>query len=56
MFIYVPCYRNVLKKTRRYLNDAQQILDIVYGPWHETYNEIETKMAVLFNILQNFNV
>ncbi|CAL1689834.1 unnamed protein product [Lasius platythorax] len=49
-------YKNVLKKTRRYLNDAQQILDIVYGPWHETYNEIETKIAVLFNILQNFNV
>ncbi|KAM0725205.1 SET and MYND domain-containing protein 4 [Formica fusca] len=49
-------YKNILKKTRRYLNDAQQILDIVYGPWHEIYNEIETKMAILFNILQNFNV
>ncbi|XP_072746541.1 SET and MYND domain-containing protein 4 [Anoplolepis gracilipes] len=49
-------YKNILKKTRRYLNDAHQILDIVYGPWHEVYNEIETKMVILFNILQNFNV
>jgi len=53
---YVFCYRNVLKKTRRYLNRAQEIIDLTYGPWNEVYREIAAKKEILSSILKNFNV
>lgn len=53
---YVFYYRNVLKKTRRYLNRAQEIIDLMYGPWNEVYHEIAVKKEILFSILKNFNV
>ncbi|TGZ49030.1 Uncharacterized protein DBV15_10838 [Temnothorax longispinosus] len=49
-------YKNVLKKTRRYLNRAQEIIDLTYGPWNEVYREIAVKKEILSSILKNFNV
>ncbi|XP_011635042.1 SET and MYND domain-containing protein 4-like isoform X1 [Pogonomyrmex barbatus] len=49
-------YKNVLKKTRRYLNRAQEIIDLTYGPWNEVYQEIAVKKKILSSILKNFNV
>jgi len=46
----------VLKKTRRYLNRAQEIIDLTYGPWNEVYREIAAKKEILSSILKNFNV
>ncbi|KYN41167.1 SET and MYND domain-containing protein 4 [Trachymyrmex septentrionalis] len=49
-------YKNTLKKTRRYLNRAQEIIDFTYGPWNEAYQEIAVKKEILSSILKNFNV
>ncbi|KAL0119343.1 hypothetical protein PUN28_007693 [Cardiocondyla obscurior] len=49
-------YKNVLKKSRRYLNRAQEIIDLFYGPWNEIYREIDVKKKILSSILKNFNV
>ncbi|KYN29622.1 SET and MYND domain-containing protein 4 [Trachymyrmex cornetzi] len=49
-------YKNTLKKTRRYLNRAQEIIDFTYGPWNEVYHEIAVKKEILSSILKNFNV
>lgn len=49
-------YKNVLKKTRRYLNRAQEIIDLAYGPWNEVHREIAVKKDILSSILKNFNV
>ncbi|KYM99194.1 SET and MYND domain-containing protein 4 [Cyphomyrmex costatus] len=49
-------YKNTLKKTRRYLNRAEEIIDFTYGPWNEVYHEIGIKKEILSSILKNFNV
>lgn len=49
-------YKNVLKKTRRYLNRAEEIINLTCGPWNEVYREIAVKKEILSSILINFNV
>jgi len=45
--------RNILKKTQENLDRAYEIIDFAYGPWHEIYREIITKIEIFSSILQN---
>ncbi|XP_046603722.1 SET and MYND domain-containing protein 4-like [Neodiprion virginianus] len=49
-------YKNALKKTRRFLDHAKQIMDLNYGPWNSGFQEIEKKAQQLSAILRNFNI
>ncbi|XP_012219743.1 SET and MYND domain-containing protein 4-like [Linepithema humile] len=49
-------YKNILKKTRRYLNRSQEIVDLAYGPWSVLHNETVVKKKVLEDILKDYNV
>ncbi|EFN83374.1 SET and MYND domain-containing protein 4 [Harpegnathos saltator] len=49
-------YKNVLKKTRRYLDRAEEIVNFTYGPWHEIHQEIIEKKKALAIILKDYNI
>ncbi|XP_033229555.1 SET and MYND domain-containing protein 4-like [Belonocnema kinseyi] len=49
-------YKNTLKKTRRFLDRAEQIMNLNYGPWNDSCREIMEKKEKLSVLLKNFNV
>ncbi|OXU21510.1 hypothetical protein TSAR_009791 [Trichomalopsis sarcophagae] len=49
-------YKNILKKTRRLLNRAEEILNLNYGPWNDACREITEKQVDLVPLLANLNL
>ncbi|KAK2583765.1 hypothetical protein KPH14_009675 [Odynerus spinipes] len=49
-------YKNILKKTRRYLSHAEEILNFNYGPWNNACDEINEKQKILSVLLKDFNI
>ncbi|XP_011502335.1 PREDICTED: SET and MYND domain-containing protein 4-like [Ceratosolen solmsi marchali] len=49
-------YKNILKKTRRYLHHAEEILNLNYGLWNEACREIIEKQNDLVPLLSNLNL
>ncbi|XP_051169953.1 SET and MYND domain-containing protein 4-like [Leptopilina boulardi] len=49
-------YKNTLKKTRRFLDRAEQIMNLNYGPWNDSCREIMEKKEKLSVLLKDFNV
>ncbi|XP_012254183.2 SET and MYND domain-containing protein 4-like [Athalia rosae] len=49
-------YKNVLKKTRRFLKRAEEIMQLNYGPWNGGCQEITKKSEQLSTILKNYNI
>ncbi|XP_014467646.1 PREDICTED: SET and MYND domain-containing protein 4-like [Dinoponera quadriceps] len=49
-------YKNILKKTRRYLDRADEIVSFTYGPWHEICQEINEKKKTLAVILKDYDI
>ncbi|XP_043683945.1 SET and MYND domain-containing protein 4-like [Vespula pensylvanica] len=49
-------YKNILKKTRRYLSHAEEILNFNYGPWNNACGEISEKQKILSVLLKDFNI
>ena len=49
-------FRNMLKKTRRFLNQAEEILNFNYGPWNNACHEIAQKQQNLVPLLANLNL
>ncbi|XP_066589940.1 SET and MYND domain-containing protein 4-like isoform X2 [Prorops nasuta] len=49
-------YKNTLKKTRRYLDRAEEIMNLNYGPWNGSYEDINDKKKTLSTLLKDFNI
>ncbi|KAK0181455.1 hypothetical protein PV327_003741 [Microctonus hyperodae] len=49
-------YRDIGKKTQRFLRRAEKIMSIIGGPWSEVYQEISNKGRELSGMLQSLRI
>ncbi|XP_014236849.1 SET and MYND domain-containing protein 4-like [Trichogramma pretiosum] len=49
-------YKNILKKTRRYLRQAEEILRLNYGPWNNSCRQITEKVSLIEPLFENLHL
>ncbi|KAK0178103.1 hypothetical protein PV328_002084 [Microctonus aethiopoides] len=49
-------YRDIGKKTQRFLRRAEKIMSMISGPWSEAYQEISNKERELSGMLQSLRI